>query len=345
VYFALKCEYSPPKAMGRPRRRQSARSPQGSSSAPGTVPVSPDYMDAGSFPGIIDQFMDDFNAPLPPMSMEYAPAQRGQRALPSLSMNGVGSRSGGERGMREPQTHGNPHVSHRTSTGNGEPASRRTNALGAGTPATSSKRCYCVEMVNQHFSMIEDSLETFQALRVLKQSMESAKKVLECRVCFESVSSPRTSRNVLLLGSLLSSIGSSYGDFFYHQKRRAAESSISGEPIDLVVGQPPEERSTVELAVDGETYVAFLKASLKLELDRLFGLRDGFAERQRQLHTEGHEFCQTGTSCSNIASRLADKHPGEVCPKEVDMTQACACFRTVDQVRAVIEEAQKIIMA
>ncbi|KAK1957638.1 hypothetical protein LY78DRAFT_537652, partial [Colletotrichum sublineola] len=103
--------------------------------------------------------------------------------------------------------------------------------------------------------------------------------------------------------------------------------------------------STVELAVDGQSYISFLKASLKLELDRLFGLSDELAKRQSQPHTEGHENCETGTTCSNTESLPADKHPAEVCPKEVDMTKACACFRTVDQVRAVIEEAQKIISA
>lgn len=219
------------------------------------------------------------------------------------------------------------------------------NTEGGTSPSQSSKKCSCVELVNQHFSLIENSLETFQALKVLKQSMQSAKKILDCRVCFLSIKSPRTSRNVYLLGSLLSSIGSSYGDFFYHQKQRAAESSVTGGPVNLMVGQPPDEHNTVELAVDGQSYIIFLQASVKLELSHLLRLSDGLAERQSQLHTEGHEDCETGTSCSNTESLLADKHPAEVCPKEVDMTKACACFRTVDQVRAVIAEAQKIISA
>jgi len=192
---------------------------------------------------------------------------------------------------------------------------------------------------------MERSLDTFQALKVLKQSTRSAKEILECSVCFESIKSPRTSRNVYLLGSLLSSIGSSYGDFFFHQKQRAVESSANGSLINLMVGQPPDEHSAVELAVDGPSYIAFLKASLKLELNCLFSLSDGLSERQSQLHIEGHENCETGTSCSNTESLPAAKHPAEVCPKEVDMTKACACFRTVDQVRAVIEEAQKVISA
>lgn len=308
-----------------------------------------DLIDVGSFPEMMGQFLDDFNTPLlPPFNMDFGPGQsstQGQEAMPP-SMNGNETEASipGSQDRCGPcmHHHGSAVHSEKNTDGVTTPAQ---NTEGVTTPGRSSKKCSCVELVNQHFSLIEDSLDTFQALKVLKQSMQSAKKILECSVCFISIKSPRTSRNVYLLGSLLSSIGSSYGDFFYHQKQRAAESSVSGEPINLMVGRPPDEHSTVELAVDGPSYITFLKASLELELDRLFTLSDGLAERQSQLHTEGHENCETGTSCSNPESLPADKHPAEVCPKEVDMTKACACFRTVDQVRAVIEEAQKIISA
>ncbi|KAF4439566.1 hypothetical protein F53441_12552 [Fusarium austroafricanum] len=216
---------------------------------------------------------------------------------------------------------------------------------GVATPIQSSQKCSCIELVNQHFSEIESSLETFQTLKVLKKSLASARTILECTVCFQSIKSPRTSRNVYLLGSLLSSIGSSYGDFFYVQKQRTTESSASGTPIRLVVGQQPDVRDMVELTLEGSSYIAFLQASLKGELDCLVKLGDGLAARQSQLHTEGHENCETGTSCSNTESLPTTKHPTEVCPKEVDMTTACACFRTVDQVRAAIAEAQRIISA
>jgi len=99
----------------------------------------------------------------------------------------------------------------------------------------------------------------------------------------------------------------------------------------------------VEVSLEGPSYVAFLQASLKGELDCLVQLGDELAARQSQSHTEGHENCETGTSCSNTESLTITKHPTEVCPKEVDMTTACACFRTVDQVRAAIAEAQRII--
>ncbi|KAH8672237.1 hypothetical protein BGZ61DRAFT_428068 [Ilyonectria robusta] len=342
-YFALNCEYSLMRTMGRPRRRQSVQPRPENAPAPASGSMPTDLIDVGSFPEMMDQFLDDFNTPLPPFSIDYA---AGQGPIPPTT-NGDGAGTV----ALPPQEHTCspcPHHHDSVIPSDKTPESTATSAQNpevVATPGRSSKKCSCVELVNQHFSLIENSLDTFQALKVLRQSMDSAKEILECSVCFVSIKSPRTSRNVYLLGSLLSSIGSSYGDFFFHQKQRGVEASANGSLINLMVGQPPDEHSAVELAVDGPSYMAFLKASLKLELNRLFSLSDGLAERQSQLHTEGHENCETGTSCSNTESLPAAKHPAEVCPKEVDMTKACACFRTVDQVRAVVEEAQKIILA
>ncbi|OIW25500.1 hypothetical protein CONLIGDRAFT_497403 [Coniochaeta ligniaria NRRL 30616] len=336
------------RTIGRPRRRQSAQPRPENAASQNPVSMPTDLIDVGSFPEMMDQFLDDFNTPLPPFNMDFTPghsATQSQEALPS-STNGDGTGTI----VSPSQDCCSPCARHHSSVGHSD---KNTDSIitpaqiseAATTPEPSSKKCSCVELVNQHFSLIENSLDTFQALKVLKHSMQSTKKILECSVCFESIKSPRTSRNVYLLGSLLSSIGSSYGDFFFHQKQRAVESSANGVLINLMVGQPPDEHSKVELAVDGQSYITFLKASLKPELSGLFSLSDGLAKRQSQLHTEGHENCETGTSCSNTESLPADKHPAEVCPKEVDITKACACFRTVDQVRAVIEEAQKIISA
>ncbi|KAK2054975.1 hypothetical protein LY76DRAFT_618877 [Colletotrichum caudatum] len=357
----------PPQTIGRPRRRPSAPRPREETSAVVQHALSTPtaLVDVGGFPEMMDQFLNGFNTPLPSFTMDFGPVQstgsggggsssstQAQAAMSPLPppplMNGDEAQAAS---VLESQDRRGPCMRLHCSVVRGATNTDRVttpahDTEGAATPGPLSKKCSCVELVNRHFSLAEDPLDTFQALKVMKQSMQSARQILECTVCFESVTSPRTSRNVYLLGSLLSSIGSSFGGFFYHQKQRAAEASASGEPIRLVVGgQAPEEQSTVELAVDGPSYVSFLKASLKPEMDRLFGLGDELARRQSQLHTEGHEKCETGTTCSNTESLPVDKHPAEVCPKEVDMTKACACFRTVDQVRAVIEEAQKIISA
>ncbi|KAF5626330.1 D-mandelate dehydrogenase [Fusarium sp. NRRL 25303] len=332
-HFALTCEYSPMRTIGRPRRGQ----PLGyRANGVSGMAASPEVMDTGNFAGIMDQFLDDLGTPLPSFDMGFSTDQdnvQGQEALPSDLFNGSA--------MQQDQNGVYPGTAEKAM--DVTPMSQNTESIT--TPGLSSQKCSCIELVNQHFSDIESSLETFQTLKVLKQSLASARTILECTVCFQSIKSPRTSRNVYLLGSLLSSIGSSYGDFFYAQKQQTGESSVSGTPIRLVVGQQPDARDMVELSLEGPSYIAFLQASLKGELDCLVKLGEGLATRQSQLHTEGHENCETGTSCSNTESLPTTKHPTEVCPKEVDMTTACACFRTVDQVKAAIAEAQRIISA
>ncbi|SPJ79495.1 uncharacterized protein FTOL_07886 [Fusarium torulosum] len=302
--------------------------------------MSQDAVDNSNFAGIMDQFLDDLSTPLPSFDMDFSADQnsaRGPEGLPPDLFQNTTTRHGQENWYTGPVTEREKSSANITPPAP-SPESRTT-------PVPSTQKCSCVELVNQHFSQIENSPETFQTLKVLKQSLSSARTILECTVCFQSIKSPRTSRNVYLLGSLLSSIGSSYGDLFYMQKQRTAESSLSGAPIRLVVGQQPDARDMVELSIDGPSYIAFLQASLKGELACLLELGDGLATRQSQLHTEGHENCETGTSCSNTETLPTTKHPTEVCPKEVDMTTACACFRTVDQVRAAIAEAQRVISA
>jgi hypothetical protein len=210
-----------------------------------------------------------------------------------------------------------------------------------------TKKCSCVELVNQHFSLLEDSAESFQTLKALQQSTKSAESILECDVCFGPVCQTLgTSRNINLLGSLMSSIISTYGAFFLHQKRRAERCSHGGEPVKLLVGQPPDPASTAELSLDGQSYSNMIRASIGIELKKLLELMNAFAERQTRLHNNGHEECQKEASCQNMSDPLEGKQSEEeVCPQKVDITKMFACFRTVDQVRAVMEETQKIIMS
>jgi hypothetical protein len=337
------------KTIGRPRRRQSSQ-PLQRDAAAATVPdnglmIPTDLVDVNDFPDMMGQYLNDFNMPLPQFNMDFTvdnSSAQDQEVLPpaSINANQINADMPQDRGSSSRPPQRTLVVSEKPNDGATPSAQGMSDAVTTGRP---SKRCSCAGLVNQHFLQIENSLETFRVLGVLKQSMQSAKTILECSVCSESVKSPRTSSNVYLLGSLLSSIGSSYVDFFYHQKQRAAESSASGEPIPLTVGQPSDEHGGVELSIDGQSYVQFLHATLKKELEPLLRLGEGLAERQSQLHTEGHENCQTGTSCSSTEVLTAGKHPAEVCPKEVDMTKACVCFLTVDQVRAVIAEAQRTI--
>ncbi|KAH7196387.1 uncharacterized protein B0J16DRAFT_325902 [Fusarium flagelliforme] len=308
------------RTIGRPKRGYRSNGV----ASTGAASMSPE---TGGFAGVMNQFFDDLGtSPLPPFDIDFSADQEAVQGRTPL--------------LPDPFNNTSPQQDH----GNQYPGDKPADALippqNTESVTMPSQKCSCIELVNQHFSEIESSLETFQTLKILKRSLVSARTILECTICFQSIKSPRTSRNVYLLGSLLSSIGSSYGDFFYTQKQQAYD---SGTPIKLSIGKQANSGDMVEVSLEGPSYVAFLQASLKGELDCLVQLGDELAARQSQSHTEGHENCETGTSCSNTESLAITKHPTEVCPKEVDMTTACACFRTVDQVRAAIAEAQRII--
>lgn len=314
------------RTIGRPKRGYRSNGV----ASTGAASMSPE---TGSFAGVMNQFFDDLGtSSLPPFDMDFSTDQDAVSGRSPLLPDVFNNASTTQDYNNVNQSPG--------ATIRDKPADATIPSQNIETATLSSQKCSCIELVNQHFSEIESSLETFQTLKILKRSLVSARTILECTICFQSIKSPRTSRNVYLLGSLLSSIGSSYGDFFYTQKKQALASST---PMQLFIGRQADGQDMVDISLQGPSYVAFLQASLKGELDCLVQLGDELAARQSQSHTEGHENCETGTSCSNTESLTITRHPTEVCPKEVDMTTACACFRTVDQVRAAIAEAKRII--
>lgn len=288
--------------------------------------------------GPMDDIFGPFPSPLPQLDMAFPPDQNGaiDHALFPMQHTSV---AGHDAAAAPAMDQCIPCMLHHGFTiGN----SRSGDSDAAST--RSPTRCMCVKLVNQHFTSVQDSLEAFHSLSILQQSVQSAESILECGTCFGPIdASPGTCRNVYLLGSLLSSISSSYGDFFLYQRQRAAQSLESGDAIKLVVGQPPDERQSVEISLDGKSYGSFIRASLRAELARLLKISEAFADRQAQIHSRGHEGCEKEKPCTNTKNLPAGKQPAEVCPKVVDITKAFACFRTVDQVRAVMEETEQII--
>ncbi|CAH0045615.1 unnamed protein product [Clonostachys solani] len=331
--LGLRCEYSPNKPMGRPRSTRPGfrilqenddgfNLPAAASVTEIAVsPLAADFMDMESFPVSIRDDFSGFNAPLPLPGIDFDQHQGGPEAGPSSCIPCM--------------LHHGLNIESETGLAN-EPATTRA-----------AKKCSCVELVNQHFSLLEDSAESFQTIKALQQSTKSAESILECDVCFGPVCQTLgTSRNINLLGSLMSSIISTYGAFFLHQKRRAEQCSHGGEPLKLLIGQPPDPANTVELSLDGQSYSNMIRASIGIELKKLLELMHAFAERQTRLHNNGHEECQKEASCQNMSDLLEGRQSEEeVCPQKVDITKMFACFRTVDQVRAVMEETQKILMS
>lgn len=318
--------------MGRPRLRQPHR--EVSSSAP----IPADIINMDSLDQPMGDVWGDFTTQLPLLDMAFA---SGQNSSPGHDLFPSQSITEGDAAASPPRDHQSPCLLH-----HGPEKCKQTSPSRDTTPSSAPKKCSCVELVNKHFSSVEDSLETFQVLKVLQQSIQSAEFILKCNACFGSYDKyPGASRNVYLLGSLMSSISSSYGDFFLYQKRRAAKSASTGEPIKVIISQPADGHAAVELGLDGNSYRDFIRASLRLEFGRLIKLSEAFAERQTRLHNLGHESCEPSKDCTNLDFMPDETHPEEVCPRDVDITEVFSCFRTVDQVQAVVMETQKIIAA
>ena len=234
------------RAIGRPKRGRSLGYGAGST---GAASMSPE---TGGFAGVMNQFFDDLGtSPLPSFDMGFSTDQDTIPGESTLVPDIFNSASTTQDRINVNQS---PEATIRDKRVDATTPSQNTESV-----TISSQKCSCIELVNQHFSEIESSLETFQTLKILKRSLVSARTILECTICFQSIKSPRTSRNVYLLGSLLSSIGSSYGDFFYTQKQQALASST---PMQLFIGKQADGGDMVEVSLEGPSYVAFLQASL-----------------------------------------------------------------------------------
>ncbi len=327
-HFGLNCEFSPTKAMGRPRRRRSAQFSD-------VVPRS--FMGIDALPEELQLPFADFSEDLLSFDPGLLPAQSGlswnePSRLPQESATQVGTL--GSQPQYQPRTLLFPQSQ------DGSELPTQSDGASERRP----RKCPCVVMVNQHFSMVDDSPESFRTIQLLQESTRSAEKILHCSVCFDPGNGKLgLSKNVHLLGSLMSSIAALFGGFLLYQKRRAAECSVKNEPMRFVLGEASNEHSLVNIALNGQDYWSFLKATLTSEFARLVELHNAFAERQTQLHSQGHEACEKGCACTRIEVSSLASEPSGVCPSKVDITSHFSCFRTVEQVRTAIEETQRIL--
>lgn len=200
-------------------------------------------------------------------------------------------------------------------------------------------------MVNQHFSMVDDSPESFRTIKLLQESTKSASKILNCSVCFDPTNATfgGLAKNVHLLGSLVSSIASLYATFMVYQKRRATETSKKNEPMKMFLGEDEasDALGLVPVTLSGQDYWNFLKAIMATEFARLQDIGDAFADRQTQLHSQGHEACEGGSPCTRTEICSPVSMPIDACPTKVDdIKSQFSCFRTVEQVRQSIAQAQ-----
>ncbi|KAE8166083.1 hypothetical protein BDV40DRAFT_256752 [Aspergillus tamarii] len=334
-HFGLDCHYSVAKSMGRPPRSQrvhSSRTPTLDAAS-----MSTSLVDVERLFEPMEHALGEFIAQLPPLDKEFVASGSNidwNEAFqpPTLSMP--------SEGVPTTEGHYSPCVPHTASSTHASSDDGGTVSEAQALLVQQPRKCSCVELVSQHFHLIESCRETLQTLSILQQSTQSARRILYCDVCFGPLNhNSGISRNNHLLGSLMANIASSYGEFLSHQLQRATEAMKNDELIKLAVGQPSSgQQNLVELEIGGQSYISFIKASLAIEVGRLTRLTDAFAARQLRLHEQGHEACERGKPCMKIKYVGAVSSQIELCPRDIDPTKAYSCFRIIDQVRAVLGE-------
>ena len=195
-------------------------------------------------------------------------------------------------------------------------------------------------MVHRHFALTDDNDHSFtKTLSHLQSSAASASQILNCSACFDPNNSLYgLSKNIHLLGSLMSSIASTYASFLTYQRKVAMDASAKHDKITLPVG--PDVG--VQFRLSGQEYWSLLKTTVGSEIDHVMSLCTSFAERQIKTHSRGHEVCEPGKPCHR-EDEEEEVVEEDKCPSNVDIAKSYSCFRTVEQVRAAILEARRIV--
>ncbi|KAL4820357.1 hypothetical protein BDW67DRAFT_180740 [Aspergillus spinulosporus] len=205
-------------------------------------------------------------------------------------------------------------------------------------PAT----CDCMKEVHSQLSAVTEITHQLHSIKALRQSIDLAERVLDCTVCFNVAWRPsEVSGNVLLLGSLLSSIATCYNKIIAHQKQQAADSTRDTSPIRLFLGHAAEENSLVEVCLRGQDYRHLLRGVFRSDIDRLSSLCQRFTTRQRQIHENGHEECREAVPCEIVHGPGAAAHPSNACPRSAGPRASFPCLRIAEQVRNAIEDMQE----
>ena len=207
--------------------------------------------------------------------------------------------------------------------------------------------CRCRQDVAQYFTK-EEPPRTLDRVQSLRQAMDVAEKVLQCAICFDVARGDASiSKNIVLLGALMSDIAASYGHLLF--RIRAVGASIKDgqeNSFEIVFGLQTQPNPAISTTVPESTYQLLLRSAITEDLGRLSTMCRRFETRQMKAHELGHEACEPAHPC-----RYGQKEPAsatskyiDMCPRSVnDPKRAFTCFRTVDQVSAAIRDTHRIL--
>ena len=214
------------------------------------------------------------------------------------------------------------------------------------TPVSSQNSCRCAKEVSQYFEAMDDRGWTIEQINLLRQSLDLANRVLNCNVCFNILDVESSiSKNILLLGALMSNIALSYAQFISLHKERISRAGEDDGRVKVFFGQHGDPGSLVDVNLSHDCYWWLLKTALSSDLGRLLELCTAFEARQLKAHELGHEQCAANTPCMAGSSGLttAISKYTKACPRNVDPKKAFSCFSTVNQVFAAIRETQNMV--
>lgn len=199
----------------------------------------------------------------------------------------------------------------------------------------------------QYFTK-QEPLGVLERIHSLRQAMDVADAVLQCTICFDVARGDASiSKNIVLLGALMSNVAASYGHLLF-RIQAVGTSSKDGQQTSFGIffGLQNQPNATINTTLLESTYCLLLRNAITDDLQRLSAMCRRFETRQMKAHELGHEACEPGHPC-----RYGQQEPAsatskyiDTCPRSVDdPKRVFTCFRTVDQVSAAIRDTHSML--
>lgn len=206
--------------------------------------------------------------------------------------------------------------------------------------------CDCFQAISRYFTSASDASSGLGLFTTLREAITLADRVLTCRVCFNvHRGEASVSKNIVLLGALMSDIAMSYGHLTHRLFEETFKPNHDKATVDILLGQPESPEFSIAMSINAEIYWTLIKNALVEDLARLSDLCTAFESRQLKAHDLGHDKCVAGLPCTSRQAGVpsAISNYVKTCPRSVDPKKTFSCFRTVYQVSSAIREAQSVI--
>ncbi|EWY79891.1 hypothetical protein FOYG_16956 [Fusarium oxysporum NRRL 32931] len=206
--------------------------------------------------------------------------------------------------------------------------------------------CDCFQAISRYFTSVDGSSSGLGRFTSLREAITLSDRVLLCPVCFNLHRGEACiSKNIVLLGALMSDVAMSYSRITYRLFEETFKPNHDKSRVGIVLGQQESPESLISMSLDAKSYWILVKSALMEDLARLSDLCAAFETRQLKAHDLGHEQCVAGSPCTSrqagVPSAISDYV--KTCPRNIDPRKTFSCFRTVNQVFSAVREAQSVV--